>query len=68
MKVRNINEEEVVLNLIRQSCEKSGSAVEDKVFKMAQILNIQPERYEKIRTKLLETGKINRDSGQIFLL
>jgi len=63
-----MNEEDVVLNLIKQGCEKSGCVIEERVFKMAQILNIQPERYEKIKTKLLETGKINKDGGQIFLL
>ena len=66
--MKNINEEDVVLNLIRQTCGENGSVIEDKVFKMAQILNIQPERYEKIKTKLLETGKINKDGNQIFLL
>jgi len=66
--VKNINEEEVVLNLIKQGCEEEGSVIEDKVFKMAQILNIHPERYDKIKTKLLETGKINKDGNQIFLL
>ena len=66
--MRYINEEEVILNLIKQSCEETGCAVEDRIFKMAQILNIQPERYERIKTKLLETGKINKDGGHIFLL
>jgi len=66
--VKKINEEEVVFKLITQGCEKSGSVVEDRVFKMAQILNINAEKYEKIKTKLLETGKINKDGNQIFLL
>ena len=63
-----MNDEEVIMNLIRQTCEENGCVIEDKVFRMAQILNIQPERYEKVKMKLLETGKINRDNGRIFLL
>ena len=63
-----INKEDVVLNLIKQGCEKGGCVVEDKVSKMAQILNINSENYEKIKTRLLETGKINKDGENIFLL
>ena len=66
--MRDIKEEEVIFSLIRQGCEENGSVIEDKVFKMAQLLNIQPEKYEKIKTRLLETGKINKDGDQIFLL
>jgi len=63
-----VNEEEVILNLIRQGCGENGAVFEEKVFRMAQILNIQRDRYEKVKMKLLETGKINHDNGQIFLL
>ena len=63
-----INEEDVVLNLIKQGCEEEGCVIEEKVFKMAQILNIKSENYEKIKTRLLETGKINKDGENIFLL
>ena len=63
-----INKEDVVLNLIKQGCEEGGCVIEDKVFKMAQILNINSENYEKIKTRLLETGKINKDGENIFLL
>jgi hypothetical protein len=66
--VIEINEEEVILNLIKQTCKENGSVVEERVFRMAQILNIQADKYEKIKTKLLETGKINKDGTQIFLL
>ncbi|MEM5793148.1 MAG: hypothetical protein QXY45_02205 [Candidatus Aenigmatarchaeota archaeon] len=63
-----MSEEEVILKLIKQSCQQNGCAHEEKVLKMAQILNIHPERYEKIKTKLLETGKINTDGENLFLL
>ena len=63
-----INKEDVVLNLIKQGCEEGGCVIEEKVFKMAQILNINSENYEKIKTRLLETGKINKDGENIFLL
>ena len=63
-----MSEEEVILRLIKQTCKENGCAREEKVLKMAQILNIHPERYEKIKTKLLETGKINKDGENLFLL
>jgi len=66
--VIKINEEDVVLNLIKQGCQEGGCVVEEKIFKMAQILNINSEKYEKVKTRLLETGKINKDGKNIFLL
>ncbi|MBL7169727.1 MAG: hypothetical protein ISS48_01795 [Candidatus Aenigmarchaeota archaeon] len=64
----NIKEEEIVLSLIKQECEESGSVVEDRILKMAQLLNINVENYEKVKTRLLETGKINKDGSELFLL
>lgn len=64
----NLKEEDVIFNLIRVSCEKDGSVFEDKVFKMAQLLNISPDNYQKITTRLIETGKISRDESNFFLV
>lgn len=63
-----INEEEVILKLIEQGCQEGGSVGEDRIFKMAQILNISQESYEKVKTKLLESGKINKEGDEFFLL
>lgn len=63
-----MNEEEIIFNLIKKSCEEGGSALEEKVFRSAMLLNINSERYEKIKAKLIESGKISNDGTKFFVL
>jgi len=63
-----MDEEEIIFNLIKMSCEKDGSVFEEKVFKMAQLLNIHPDKYEKIKNKLIESGKIAKNGSDLMLL
>ncbi len=63
-----LKEEEVIFNLIKMSCEENGSVIEDKVFKMAQLLNIHPDKYQKIKTRLIESGKISKNGQALSVL
>lgn len=64
-----MNEEEVIFNLIKMGCEETQEPEvgEDKVLKMAQLLNINLEKYQKVKTRLLETGKIGKNGDVLFL-
>jgi hypothetical protein len=65
-----MNDEDVIFSLIKMGCEEQdqGKVFEDKVLKMAQLLNINLERYQKVKTRLLETGKIGKNGDDLFLL
>ena len=65
-----MNDEDVIFNLIKMTCEEQGQneVFEDRVLKMAQLLNINLERYQKVKTRLLESGKIGKSGENLFLL
>jgi hypothetical protein len=63
-----MNDEDVVFNLIKMGCEeKEGQVFEDEILKRVQLLNINLERYQKVKSRLLESGKVLK-SGDNFLL
>ncbi|OGI14743.1 hypothetical protein A3K63_02600 [Candidatus Micrarchaeota archaeon RBG_16_49_10] len=64
-----MNDEEVVFKLIKMGCEEQdeGQVYEEKVLRMAQLLNINLERYQKVKTRLLETGKVAKTGDAFFL-
>lgn len=53
-----MKEEDVVFSLIKKACEDTGSVFERKVFRMALLLNIHPDKYNRIKDKLIERGRI----------
>jgi len=60
--------EDVIFNLIKKENEKSGGFVyENRIMKMATLLNIHPDRYERIKERLVQTGKIETQGPKIFL-
>jgi hypothetical protein len=65
---RKVKAEEVVLNLIRHENERNGMVYEPKIVKMATLLNIHPDRYERIRERLIERGKIAKNGMKLSLL
>jgi len=63
-----LKEEEVILSIIVKECKEKGSIFEERVFKMAQLLNINSDNCHKIRNKLIETGKIGKNGNDLFLV
>mgnify|MGYP000616132161 CR=1 FL=1 len=60
--------EDVILNLIKMEKERNGGvAYEPRIIKMATLLNISPDRYERVRERLIERGKIGKDGIKLFL-
>jgi len=59
--------EDVVFSLIRKGCEEEGSVFERRIFKMALLLNIHPDKYRKIKDKLVEKGKVVADRHSFSL-
>lgn len=62
-----MKEEDIIFSLIKKDCEESGSVLECKVLKMAQLLNINPDKYQKIRNKLVDRGKVVVDGSNFSL-
>lgn len=62
-----MKEEQVLLKLIKKDCEINGSADESRLAKMASLMNIHPEKYQKIVEALIESKKVERN-GKAFLL
>ena len=50
--------EEVIFSLIKQENDKHGMVYEPRIIKMATLLNIHPDMFEKVKERLIERGKI----------
>ena len=62
------NADEIIFDLIKKEKDQSGGFVYDKrIVKMATLLNIHPDRYVRIKQKLVQTGKIQAQGPKIFL-
>ena len=60
--------EDVIFNLIKKENERSGGFVyESRIMKMATLLNIHPDQYQRIKSRLIQTGKIEKQGIKIFL-
>ena len=59
--------EDVVFNLIKKESERNGMVHEPRILKMATLLNIHPDKYERIRQKLIQRGKIEKEGMKLFL-
>jgi len=62
-----IKVEDVVFNLIKKESERSGMVHEPRIMKMATLLNIHPDKYERIRRRLIQRGKIEKNGRRLFL-
>jgi len=62
-----VRAEEVVLNLIKHENNKNGMVYEPRIIKMATLLNIHPDTYERIRERLIERGKIAKAGLKLSL-
>jgi len=62
-----VEAEEVVFNLIKQEKKKNGMIHEPRIIKMATLLNIHPDKYERIREKLIERGKLAKAGLKLSL-
>jgi hypothetical protein len=60
--------EEIIFNLIKKENEKSGMVYEPRLVKMATLLNIHPDTFERVKERLIESGKIEKEGMKIFLL
>lgn len=63
-----MKEEQVIYSLIKRDCELNGSTNESKIVKMATLLNIHPERYQKALDKLIESQKVEKHGRTFFLI
>ena len=60
--------EEVIFNLIKHENERNGGMVlEPKIIKMASLLNIHPDKYERIKERLIESGKVEQNGLKLSL-
>jgi hypothetical protein len=60
--------DEVIFDLIKKEKNRNGGFVyEKRIVKMATLLNIHPDAYEKIKQRLVQTGKIQSQGPKIFL-
>lgn len=61
--------EDVIIKLIEKETERNGGYVyEPRIVKMATLLNISPDRYERIREKLIESKKLGKEGMKLFLM
>jgi hypothetical protein len=63
-----MNEEKILLSLIRKDCEINGYTDESRLAKMASLMNIHPEKYQKVLETLIETRRINKKGKNFFLV
>ncbi|MEM5799535.1 MAG: hypothetical protein QXZ43_02625 [Candidatus Aenigmatarchaeota archaeon] len=63
-----MNEEKILLSLIRKDCELNGYTDENRIAKIASLMNIHPERYQKVLEILLETKQINKKGKNFFVV
>jgi hypothetical protein len=62
-----VRAEEVIFSLIKNENDRNGMVYEPKIIKMATLLNIHPDSYERIREKLIERGKIAKAGLKLSL-
>jgi len=63
-----VKPEEVIFNLIKNENEKNGGMVyEPRIVKMVTLLNIHPDKYQRIRERLIERGKIAKNGSKLSL-
>ena len=60
--------EDVIFKLIKQENEKHGMVYEPRIVKMATLLNIHPDTFERIKSRLIERGKIEKNGMKLLLL
>ena len=60
--------EEVIFSLIKKEKETNGMIYEPKIMKMATLLNIHPDTYERIKERLIVDGKIGKSGLKLLLL
>jgi len=63
-----MNEEKILLSLIRKDCEVNGCIDEDRLAKMASLMNIHPDRYQKVIQTLIERGQIGKKGRNFFIV
>lgn len=59
--------EDVIFNLIKQENDRNGMVYESRIVKLATLLNIHPDKYERIRQRLIERGKISKEGVKLSL-
>ena len=59
--------EDVIFNLIKQENDRNGMVYEPRIVKLATLLNIHPDKYERIRQRLIERGKIAKEGLKLSL-
>ena len=59
--------EDVIFNLIKQENDRNGMVYEPRIVKLATLLNIHPDKYERIRQRLVERGKIAKQGLKLSL-
>jgi len=62
-----VKPEDVVFNLIKQENDRNGMVYEPRIVKLATLLNIHPDKYERIRQRLIERGKIAKEGLKLSL-
>jgi hypothetical protein len=63
-----MNIEDVIFNLIKKENERNGEVYEPRILKMATLLNIHPDRFERVKERLIEMGKIEKDGPKLILV
>jgi hypothetical protein len=63
-----MKEEQVIFSLIKRDCETNGSTNESKLVKMATLLNIHPDIYQKALERLIESRQIGKHGRCFFLV
>ncbi|MBU5690301.1 MAG: hypothetical protein QXM68_04100 [Candidatus Aenigmatarchaeota archaeon] len=63
-----MNDEQILLSLIKKDCEINGFTDELRLAKIASLMNIHPERYQKTLEYLIETKKIGKKGKNFFLV
>jgi len=62
-----VKAEDVIFNLIKQENDRNGMVYEPRIVKLATLLNIHPDKYERIRQRLVERGKIAKNGLKLSL-
>jgi len=60
--------QDVIISLVRDDFQRNGDCQETRILKLASLLNINAERYQKIKEKLLQKGKLEMKGNNLFLV
>ncbi|MCS7135158.1 MAG: hypothetical protein N3E38_03160 [Candidatus Aenigmarchaeota archaeon] len=63
-----MNEEKILLSLIKKDCEINGYTDEERLAKMAGLMNIHPEKYQKVLENLIAAKKINKKGKHFYIV